>query len=126
MLLRGAMSLFCGILLIPTSSSGSLLSIGHRGNDLFAPENTVASFTAARGKAELMELDAQVTSDGQFVVMHDGTVDRTTDGTGPLRLPPSSTSSFWMPAHGSRHSSLVNGSRRCRKLSRQSFRMQRL
>ncbi len=72
-----------GILVQPSARSG-VLSIGHRGNSLFAPENTVASFTAARGKADLMELDAQVTSDGQFVVMHDSTVNRTTDGTGAI------------------------------------------
>ena len=51
---------------------------------MYAPENTVASFISARGKADLMELDAQITSDGQFVVMHDSTVDRTTDGTGAI------------------------------------------
>ena len=60
------------------------LSIGHRGNSLFAPENTVASFRACEGKAHLVELDGRVTSDGQIVVMHDATVDRTTDGTGSV------------------------------------------
>ena len=61
-----------------------VLSIGHRGNDLFAPENTVASFTAAQGKADLIEFDVQVTADGKLVIMHDSTVDRTTDGTGSI------------------------------------------
>ncbi|HWI57609.1 MAG TPA: glycerophosphodiester phosphodiesterase family protein, partial [Bacillota bacterium] len=76
--------LLLGTLCLPGKGTAAVLSIGHRGNALFAPENTVASFTAARGKADLMELDAQLTSDGQFVVMHDSTVDRTTDGTGQI------------------------------------------
>lgn len=63
-------------------SSAAVLSIGHRGNSLFAPENTVASFKSALGKADLVELDVRVTSDGQLMVMHDASVDRTTDGTG--------------------------------------------
>jgi glycerophosphoryl diester phosphodiesterase len=83
MLLRYVLGLLSGILLVQPAL-GSVLAIGHRGNSLFAPENTVASFTAARGKADLMELDAQVTSDSQFVVMHDSTVNRTTDGTGAI------------------------------------------
>lgn len=65
-------------------SPAAVLSIGHRGNSLFAPENTVAAFTAALGKADLVELDGQVSSDGVIVVMHDSTVDRTTDGTGSI------------------------------------------
>jgi glycerophosphoryl diester phosphodiesterase len=58
------------------------LSIGHRGNSLFAPENTLASFRAALGKADFVELDGRVSSDGVLVVMHDATVTRTTEGTG--------------------------------------------
>ena len=82
--MRCAQCLLAGIVLVQHTATGSVLSIGHRGNSLFAPENTVASFTSARGKADFMELDAQLTSDGQFVVMHDGTVNRTTDGTGAI------------------------------------------
>lgn len=67
-----------------TSLSAAPLSIGHRGNSLVAPENTLASFRAALGKADLVELDGQLSSDGQLVVMHDSTVDRTTDGTGSI------------------------------------------
>lgn len=58
------------------------LSIAHRGNSLFAPENTIAAFEAARGKAALVEFDVRVTADGALVLMHDATVNRTTDGTG--------------------------------------------
>lgn len=60
----------------------SVLSISHRGGSLFAPENTIAAFTNSIAVADLMETDSQITSDGKFVIMHDLSVDRTTDGTG--------------------------------------------
>jgi glycerophosphoryl diester phosphodiesterase len=82
--MRYVLCFLVGAILVRDLACGATLSIGHRGNSLFAPENTVASFTAARGRADLMELDAQVTSDGQLVVMHDTTVNRTTDGTGAI------------------------------------------
>jgi len=72
------------LLLAAQFSAAAVLSIGHRGNSLFAPENTLAAFTAALGKADLVELDGHVSSDGVIVVMHDSTVDRTTDGTGAI------------------------------------------
>src|SRR4051812_9712311 len=62
----------------------NVLSIGHRGDSMFAPENTLAAFTSALGKADLVETDGQVTLDGHLVIMHDSTVDRTTDGTGAI------------------------------------------
>jgi glycerophosphoryl diester phosphodiesterase len=83
MLLRNALSFLAGILVVQ-SAMGSVLVIGHRGNDLFAPENTVASFASALGKADYVEFDGRLSSDGVLVVMHDDTVDRTTDGTGAL------------------------------------------
>lgn len=64
--------------------SGAVLAIGHRGDSLFAPENTAAAFLAAREKADLVELDVRLSSDGQLVIMHDASVDRTTDGTGTV------------------------------------------
>lgn len=84
MRLRYLLCFLGGVVMAQCCARGGVLAIGHRGNSLFAPENTVASFTAARGNADLMELDAQLSSDSQFVVMHDGTVDRTTDGTGAI------------------------------------------
>jgi len=66
------------------STSGDVLSIAHRGNSMFAPENTLAAFYAAQGKADLVETDARVSSDGKLVIMHDATVDRTTDGIGAI------------------------------------------
>ena len=58
--------------------------IGHRGARGHAPENTLASFTAAiELGAHAIELDVQET-DGRLVVIHDDSVDRTTNGVGPL------------------------------------------
>lgn len=62
------------------------LIIAHRGDSAHCPENTLASFAAALELgAELVECDVQLTRDGQVVVIHDGTVDRTTDGAGAVR-----------------------------------------
>lgn len=61
---------------------GSVKSIAHRGGSLFAPENTCASFSITSNSADLVEFDVRVSLDGELVVMHDDTIDRTTDGTG--------------------------------------------
>jgi glycerophosphoryl diester phosphodiesterase len=56
---------------------------GHRGAKLRAPENTLAGFRAARRLgAGWVELDAKLTRDGIPIVIHDETLDRTTDGAG--------------------------------------------
>lgn len=55
----------------------------HRGFSAIAPENTLAAFEwAIRAEADGIELDVHMTRDGQLVVLHDETVDRTTNGTG--------------------------------------------
>ncbi len=61
------------------------LFFAHRGGSLLAPENTLPAFErgAALG-ADALELDIQMTRDGRLVVSHDETIDRTTDGTGPV------------------------------------------
>lgn len=58
----------------------------HRGASRLCPENTLSSFRAAlaRGAAAL-ELDVHLSSDDELVVVHDAHLDRTTDGTGPVR-----------------------------------------
>lgn len=60
--------------------------IAHRGNSSAAPENTLASFASAleRG-ATVMECDVQMTRDGHLVVIHDVTLDRTSDRSGDVR-----------------------------------------
>jgi len=58
----------------------------HRGASAHAPENTLAAFElAARLGAPAVELDAKLSADGQVIVMHDQTVDRTTNGHGDAR-----------------------------------------
>lgn len=57
----------------------------HRGASGVAPENTLAAFHAAeQAGANGVELDVRLSSDGCPVVMHDRTLDRTTNGRGPL------------------------------------------
>lgn len=59
------------------------LVIAHRGGAGRAPENTLAAFTrAAALGAEAIELDVRLSRDGEVVVIHDSTVDRTTDHRG--------------------------------------------
>ncbi|TMJ00747.1 MAG: glycerophosphodiester phosphodiesterase [Bacillati bacterium ANGP1] len=63
--------------------SDRCLVIAHRGASAAAPENTLAAFRlAADLGADAVELDVRRTVDGQLVVIHDASVDRTTDGTG--------------------------------------------
>lgn len=59
--------------------------IGHRGAAGHAPENTLASFRAARALgASWVEFDVKLTRDGQPILMHDEALERTTDGRGPV------------------------------------------
>jgi glycerophosphoryl diester phosphodiesterase len=60
-----------------------ILTAAHRAQWRSAPENSVPAILAAfEDGAEIVELDVQLTADGVPVLMHDTTVDRTTDGTG--------------------------------------------
>lgn len=67
--------------------AGAPLLIAHRGGSALAPENTIEAFDQALRwwGADVLELDVQPTADGEAVVIHDSTVDRTTDGSGPVR-----------------------------------------
>lgn len=57
--------------------------IAHRGSSKKAPENTMASFRQAHADgADAIELDISYTRDGKFAVIHDGSVNRTTNGWG--------------------------------------------
>jgi len=59
--------------------------VAHRGASGEFPENTVLAFRAGLEQgADALEFDVRVTADGVPVVIHDATVDRTTDGTGPV------------------------------------------
>jgi glycerophosphoryl diester phosphodiesterase len=58
--------------------------IAHRGLDEVYPENTLIAFKAALDRGMAIEIDVRGTSDEELVVVHDDTVDRTTDGTGAV------------------------------------------
>lgn len=61
-------------------------AFGHRGAAGVAPENTVPSFALARALgATYLELDVHGTKDGVIVVLHDATLERTTNAAGPVR-----------------------------------------
>src|SRR6185436_15255540 len=65
---------------------GVPLIIAHRGDSLNHPENTLTACREAIAVgAEIIEVDVQLTKDGHVVVLHDVTVNRTTDGTGSVR-----------------------------------------
>ena len=58
----------------------------HRGAKAHAPENTLSSFRlAVEHGADAIELDVKLTADGEVVVLHDTTLDRTTNGHGLLK-----------------------------------------
>jgi len=62
------------------------LVIAHRGDSAHRPENTLSAFASALELgAELIEMDVQLSRDGAVVVIHDPSVDRTTDGSGRVR-----------------------------------------
>ncbi|MGN7412025.1 glycerophosphodiester phosphodiesterase [Paenibacillus sp. SAF-068] len=63
------------------------LCVAHRGFSSIAPENTMAAFLMAMERPEVqwMELDVQLSRDGVPVIIHDFTVDRTTNGKGLVR-----------------------------------------
>ena len=63
-----------------------MLNIAHRGASGRFPENTLKAFAAAiDAGAQMCELDVQLTVDGAVVVIHDETLERTTDGRGAVR-----------------------------------------
>jgi len=65
--------------------TGWPVNFAHRGGRKVVPENTIEGFREATQLGPVvLELDAQSSADGEVVVIHDGTVDRTTDGTGEV------------------------------------------
>jgi glycerophosphoryl diester phosphodiesterase len=63
--------------------AAGILNVAHRGYSAAYPENTlVAEGAAFAAGADLVEIDLQKTSDGAVVILHDDTLDRTTDGSG--------------------------------------------
>ncbi|MDH3272265.1 MAG: glycerophosphodiester phosphodiesterase [Gemmatimonadota bacterium] len=67
-----------------TYLAGAPILCAHRGGSKLAPENTLVAFRSAVEDwgADMLELDVRLTADGEVVVIHDETVDRTTNGVG--------------------------------------------
>jgi glycerophosphoryl diester phosphodiesterase len=91
---RGCLSTLLAILLLyygvqvwmRTPALSAFERIAHRGARAYAPENTLRAFrTAIAQGLDWLEFDVQMTKDGALVVIHDETVDRTTDGSGAVR-----------------------------------------
>lgn len=69
----------------PVASLGGPLVFAHRGGSALRPENTLAAFDHGVSLgADGVEFDVRLSSDGVPMVHHDATLDRTTNGTGPL------------------------------------------
>src|SRR5258708_15038190 len=59
--------------------------LAHRGGGAFAPENTIAAIRPGRERGfRGVEFDVTLCADGELVLIHDATLDRTTDGTGAV------------------------------------------
>ena len=66
-------------------SKNAFVVISHRGNHVAAQENTLAAFqNAINVGADYVEIDLRTSKDSQLVIMHDGTVNRMTNGTGKV------------------------------------------
>lgn len=64
---------------------GPVLNMAHQGGENEAPSNTMYAFKTAMAKgSDVLELDVHATADNQIVVIHDATVDRTTNGSGRI------------------------------------------
>jgi glycerophosphoryl diester phosphodiesterase len=62
------------------------VNISHRGASGHAPEHTLAAYELGEiMKGDYIEIDLQMTKDGELIAMHDETIDRTTDGTGTIK-----------------------------------------
>ena len=74
------------MIVLPFLFLAQVAVISHRGEHLSHPENTLAAYQAAADAgADYFEVDVRTTSDGRLVLMHDATVDRTTNGHGEVR-----------------------------------------
>lgn len=71
------------LLAAPAPLIGAPIVIAHRGRDATTPENTLAAFRRSIALGiTILETDVRRTSDGELVLLHDETVDRTTNGRG--------------------------------------------
>jgi glycerophosphoryl diester phosphodiesterase len=71
---------------LPWEKVTHVLAIAHRGASGYAPENTLAAFRRAVAQGvSFIETDLHLTRDAHFVAIHDETVERTTNGKGPVQ-----------------------------------------
>ncbi len=71
---------------VNTVSSKDIKVIAHRGASAYAPENTISAFKKAfELGVDILEIDVHQTNDRELVVLHDGTVNRTTNGKGKVK-----------------------------------------
>jgi glycerophosphoryl diester phosphodiesterase len=87
--MRALIALAIPLVLLAPSTSGATQHTAiyaHRGGADLAPENTLGAFRQAHGMFPdvWLEMDVQLTADGVLVVIHDDTLDRTTDCTGDV------------------------------------------
>ena len=69
-----------------TQHTDQPLIIAHRGASGYAPENTLAAIDLAmKSDAQMIEIDVHLSKDGHIIVIHDKTVDRTTNGSGAIK-----------------------------------------
>ena len=67
-------------------AADKVVAIAHRGEHLHHPENTLAAYRAAiEAGADFIEVDVRTTADGKLVLVHNATVDATTNGTGAVK-----------------------------------------
>jgi glycerophosphoryl diester phosphodiesterase len=70
----------------PWLMPGRPLVIAHRGHSIEVPENTLEAYIRAiELGTQMIECDVNMTRDGELVMIHDSTLDRTTTGSGPVR-----------------------------------------
>jgi glycerophosphoryl diester phosphodiesterase len=87
---RSLLLLLALALLVPAAPASAnpwlerrVLNIAHQGGEIEAPSNTLYALKTAKAKgSEVLEIDVHATADRELVVLHDATVDRTTNGTG--------------------------------------------
>ena len=86
---RGRLALLAVAFLLvsacPSNAAGPLVA-AHRGGAALWPENSLLAYRGALALGvDLLETDVHLTADGEVVVLHDPTLDRTTTGAGPVR-----------------------------------------
>lgn len=72
--------------IVTASVNPNINSINHRGYNSIAPENTLSAFRLSKEMGfDMVECDVSFTADGHAVLLHDSTVDRTSNGTGAIK-----------------------------------------